>query len=60
MPVYQQRAACQMHVGARADVDVLERLGQVEQPADMHVESEAAQQAPEDRQVVDKTGHETL
>ena len=60
VPVHQQRAASEIHVVARRKVDILQRNRNVEQPADIHLEAKAAQQAPEDHQVIDEAGHVVL
>ena len=47
----QQRAARVVDVFARPEVHVLQRLGDVEQSPDVHVEPERAQQPAEDEEV---------
>src|SRR6266511_4177606 len=54
MPVDEQRPAGVIHLVTRAQVDVLQRLGHVEQTSDVHLEAKAPQQAAEDQQVVDE------
>jgi hypothetical protein len=53
----KQTAARVVHVLAPADVDVLQRIDHIQEPARMHVEAEAPQQAAEDDEVGEETGH---
>ena len=48
--MHEQRAARVIHVVARAEVHVLQRLDDVEQAPDVHLEAERAQQPAEDEQ----------
>ena len=50
----EQRAAGVVDLVALADVDVLERLGDVQHAAHVHVEAERPQQPAEDEQVLDE------
>ena len=57
VPVHEQRPARVVDLVTRGDIDVLQRLGHVEQPSDVHLEAEAPPQAAEDQQVVDEARH---
>ena len=52
--MHEQRAARVVHVLARADVHVLQRLGDVEQAPDVHLQTEGSQQPAEDEQIAEK------
>ena len=54
----EQGAARVVHVLARADVHVLQRLGDVEEAPDVHLQAERAQQPPEDEHVREEGRHD--
>ena len=53
----EQRAAGVIDLVARAEVDVSERLDDIEQATGMDVDARAPQDAAEDQQVIEETGH---
>jgi hypothetical protein len=55
MAMHQQRATGVKDLVPRREHDVLQRLGDVEQAADMHLQPERPQQPPEDEQVLEQT-----
>ena len=56
--MHQQRAARVVHVLARADVHVLQGLGDVEEAPDVHLHAERAQQPAEDENVAEEGSHD--
>jgi hypothetical protein len=57
LPVHEQRAARVIHLVPRSQVDVLQGLGDVDDPPDVDVDAEPSKQTPEDDQVVRQLGH---
>ncbi len=53
----EQRAAGVIHLVARAEIDMPERVDHVEQPASVDVDARVPQDASEDQQVVEEVRH---
>ena len=54
----EQRATRVMHVGARPEVHVLKRVGDIEEPAEVHLHAERAQHPAEHEDVVEQCRHD--
>lgn len=54
--MHQQRAAGMKHIVTDAEVHVLQRAGDIEHAAHVHVDAAALQQSSEHEQVVKKRG----